>query len=144
MDWTLDNVISVRVKQRPLGAAPLGLILAIPLLLLPLGGWFVDSSLLTLAECGFKVMFDIPCMGCGATRATMNLLHGDWWEALTFQPLIVSAYVGFAIWGLVSFLSFIRGKEIQIDTAPWLTWTVRILLICSPFANWAYLISRHI
>ncbi len=137
-------MIQVALKKRPLGLAPLGLILALPLFLLPLGVWLVDSSTLTLAQCGFKMAFGIPCMGCGGTRATLNLLHGDWWEALTFQPLITLVYVGFAIWGVISFVTWVRGQELEIELSRGLTWTLRALLIILPFANWAYLILRDI
>jgi hypothetical protein len=49
----------------------------------------------------------IPCPGCGLTRATLALLHGDVHAALHLHPLVwllTPLFVGFmgvALWGLL-------------------------------------------
>jgi len=139
-----SRIIQVRLKPRPLGSPPLGFLLSLPLLALPFGGWLVESGLLVLARCSFKTMFGLPCMGCGATRATLNVLHGDWFEALFFQPLVLTIYTLVAIWGVVSLVLYIRGQELVVHTATWLTWTLRIGLLALPFINWIYLVSLGI
>ncbi|MEO1268677.1 MAG: DUF2752 domain-containing protein [Myxococcota bacterium] len=136
--------IHFELRQRPLGSPPLGFLLCLPLLALPFGGWLVESGLLTLARCSFKTMFGLPCMGCGATRATLNVLHGDWLEALYFQPLVLTLYTLVGVWGAVSLTLYVTGRELQIETAPWMTWTLRIGLLVLPFVNWVYLMSRGI
>ncbi|MBH23814.1 MAG: hypothetical protein CMH57_04965 [Myxococcales bacterium] len=138
------GVIRVKLKPRPLGSPPLGFLLSLPLLALPFGGWLVESGLLVLARCSFKTMFGLPCMGCGATRATLNVLHGDWLEALFFQPLVLTIYTLVALWGVTSLVLYIRGEELEVHTATWLTWTLRIGLLALPFINWVYLVSLEI
>jgi hypothetical protein len=83
-------------------------------------------------------MFGIPCMGCGATRATLNLLHGDWWEAIYFNPMIIIFYSCMILWGAVSLWSFVRGKEVHMAMVSWLAWAGRASLIAIPLANWLY------
>ncbi len=122
----------------------MGAIMALPLLLLPFGGWLVESGSLMLARCTFKSLLGIPCMGCGATRATLNLLHGDMGEAFYFSPMIVIAYTALALWGLVSLWLYIRGKQLHFSMRPWMTWAVRGSLLAVPFLNWFYLIGRGI
>ena len=49
----------------------------------------------------------IPCPGCGLTRATLALLHGDVRTALHFHPLVwllaplFGLFVGSAVWQLL-------------------------------------------
>ena len=140
----MNKALQISINPRPLGVIPLGFILSLPLLGLPLGGWLVESGLVTLARCSFKVFFGLPCMGCGATRATLNFLHGDWLEALYFQPFIILLYLGFFIWGALSLGFYIAGKSLDVELASWLTWTLRIVFILMPFANWAYLVAMDI
>jgi hypothetical protein len=51
--------------------------------------------------------FGVPCPGCGLTRATLALLHGDLRAALRFHPLVwllTPLFVGFmsvATWELL-------------------------------------------
>ncbi len=138
------SVLSVKVEPRPLGKLPFGALLALPLAMLPLGAWLVESDMMVLAKCSFKVLIGIPCMGCGATRATLNLLHGDVFEALSFSPMMVFVYFALLIWGIGSVVSYSTGKRLKVEAANWLAWSVRSALIATPFLNWFYLIARQI
>lgn len=54
--------------------------------------------------CIFKAALGLPCPGCGMTRATVALLHGDWLEALrlhAFAPLLVIAAGAIVVTGLL-------------------------------------------
>lgn len=139
-----QGALDIRLRPRRLGEFPVGFVLSLVLLALPFGGWLVESGLLTLARCSFKVLFGIPCMGCGATRATLNVLHGDWFEALYFQPLAISVYSALTLWGVASVGLYVVGKQVDVEMARWLTWTIRITLIALPFLNWFYLVAREI
>ena len=133
------SAIQLKLGPRPIGMWPLGAILALPLMLLPLGGWLVESDTMVLARCTFKSMLGIPCMGCGGTRATLNFLHGDLAEAFLFSPLVALAWSALIAWGLLSFALYISGKRLELEMNTPLTWLVRGLLISLPFVNWIYL-----
>lgn len=41
-----------------------------------------------LLLCPIKLVFGFPCPGCGLTRATFSVFHGDLGEALSHHPLV--------------------------------------------------------
>lgn len=58
------------------------------LLLAPLIGGFALAVHLDFPLCPMAGSLGIPCPGCGLTRATLALLHGDVQAALRFHPLV--------------------------------------------------------
>lgn len=56
------------------------------------GAWVAGLALLFavgVPVCPFAVITRHPCPGCGLTRATLALLHGDVGEALRLHPLSI-------------------------------------------------------
>lgn len=49
---------------------------------------FVASGVLPF-DCPMQAGLGIPCPGCGMTRATHLLLHGEVWAALRMHPLVL-------------------------------------------------------
>jgi Protein of unknown function (DUF2752) len=62
------------------------LFLGVPLLLLHLPATFFDKG---QTLCPSKLFFNVECLGCGITRATMHLLHGDWQTAIYYNMLSI-------------------------------------------------------
>jgi len=58
------------------------LILAMVLVLLPAD--FFDGG---PAICLSRVLFDVECYACGMTRACMRIIHFQFYEAWSFNPL---------------------------------------------------------
>lgn len=58
--------------------------------------------LLLFFKCPMKLLFDIPCPGCGMTRAIISLLKFDFKVSFTYNPLAI-----FVLLALVYFI-FIR------------------------------------
>ena len=59
--------------------------------------------------CPTALFFGIPCPGCGLTRATLALLHGDFGAALHFHPLVFVLTPLFAYALGVSLVDYVRG-----------------------------------
>lgn len=55
--------------------------------------------------CLFRRLTEVPCPGCGLTRAFVHLARGEWLAALADHPLAPVAALelaaGWALWGLV-------------------------------------------
>jgi RsiW-degrading membrane proteinase PrsW (M82 family) len=81
----------------------------------------IGGALLLLATsniplCMFARVTHHPCPGCGLTRATLALLHGNLGEALHFHPLsiIISPLViGFTVYK--SSLYILKGRWWEVD-----------------------------
>ena len=58
------------------------------LLLAPFVASFVYAVHVDFPLCPTAASFGIPCPGCGLTRATLALLHGNVHEALHLHPLV--------------------------------------------------------
>ena len=61
-------------------------------------GLFVLAGVVHFPLCPLASSFGIPCPGCGLTRATLALLHGDVRAALHFHPLVfllAPLFIGF-------------------------------------------------
>ena len=68
-----------------------------------------------LLPCPTALLLHVPCPGCGMTRATLALVHGDLHESLRFHPLALLVlpalatvfgvntlvYVRTGVWGFV-------------------------------------------
>jgi hypothetical protein len=59
--------------------------------------------------CPTALFFGVPCPGCGLTRATLALLHGDLAGALHFHPLVFVLAPLFAYVLGVSLVDYVRG-----------------------------------
>jgi hypothetical protein len=62
--------------------------------------------------CPSAALLGIPCPGCGLTRATLALLHGDLASALRFHPLVfvlAPAYLG--LLAMVA-IGYVRGTPV--------------------------------
>lgn len=83
--------------------------------LLSLGGLLLLAGLVAAAVhvdfplCPMASTFGVPCPGCGLTRATLALLHGDVPGALRFHPLVWLLTPLFAFFVVCGLLEIWRG-----------------------------------
>jgi hypothetical protein len=72
---------------------------------------FVAAFVADFPLCPSAGLFDIPCPGCGLTRATLTMVHGHFAEALVLHPLVFvlsPIYAGAMIAALVD---YVRGPS---------------------------------
>jgi hypothetical protein len=71
---------------------------------------------LRVPMCPVAIVTGYPCPGCGLTRATMALLHGDLHEAMHLHPLapVVSPLVGgFLAYAVLAYVVVGRWPAVQ-------------------------------
>ena len=53
--------------------------------------FFNPESNSFLLKCPFKFFTGLDCPGCGSQRALHSLLHGEWKQAFSYNPLFIIA-----------------------------------------------------
>jgi hypothetical protein len=82
----VDALCVPSIRPRPLAAL---LVLALLVVLLA-ALWWIDPAKTHLPVCSFRATTGMDCPGCGATRATHELLHGRPLAAWRLNPLWVT------------------------------------------------------
>ena len=95
-----------------------------------------------LRPCVFRSVTGIPCPSCGATRGVLALIHGHPVEAFGFNPLVVTAAVGFAVGGILAPLWAWRVgalPELPKPLPAWIRWTLVVAIL----VNWIWVVAHH-
>ncbi|MCS6789966.1 MAG: DUF2752 domain-containing protein [Bacteroidia bacterium] len=75
-------------------------------------------------RCYWKVNYGIECPGCGLTRGTQHMLHGEWEIALDYNPLsalVAGGLVGAWLWNLWSLYRIMRSwPSLDTPTGRWI------------------------
>jgi hypothetical protein len=79
--------------------------------------------------CLFHKLTGLNCPGCGATRATRALLHGQFLRALHDNALFVFALAVAAIWGIFFLAGKIKNPGARLNVPPNFLWAFLILAL---------------
>lgn len=92
-------------------------------------------------SCGFRNTFGIPCLSCGGTRAFESLSHGQFLEAIAFNPAVIIGVAAVLVWFIVGISRFYRGRDPKTESRRKIGAKKLSLLLFSILAlNWIYLI----
>lgn len=124
------------------------------LLLLTAGGYLwlavshVSSGVLGWNGCLIRHFLHIPCPSCGSTRAVQAMFHGQWMEALHYNPLgilLTVLMVVIPLWiaadlllGTSSLLSVYRLTEKKLQS-----WPYAVTAILAITANWIWNFMKY-
>ena len=98
---------TIAAGTSPVGGGSMSLYIALQLmgvLALLLSALFPSGNAPSLWQCPFERAFDLPCPGCGLTRAFCAISHGEFGAAWAFNPFAYVFYVGAVcaiLWPLV-------------------------------------------
>lgn len=90
------------------------------LIVATIGGVFLSIVRFQLPFCPLASVLGVPCPGCGLTRATLALAHGDLQHALELHPLVLVLAPLF-IWAMASAaFGYVRGPRPGRPVRLWL------------------------
>ena len=109
------------------------------------GGLVLALALLSGADeiqlCWFARVFDVPCLACGGTRATLAAFSGEWLRAVQLNPLVVFVELYACVW-IILHVVFKRRIDPGLNRRQRRWLIVSLAVLCA--ANWGYLILRHL
>jgi hypothetical protein len=96
-------------------------------------------------QCPFLAMTGLPCLTCGATRATIAFLHGDFLLAFSWNPLAFLALCGVAVFDVYAAVVLLsRGPRFRIvDWSRTEKNVLRIAVVCALLVNWIHLLAHR-
>jgi hypothetical protein len=117
------------------------------LLCLSLGGLLFSAVWLRLGLpwpiCWFHELTGFPCATCGATRAAIAFLHGDWAGAWAWNPLALLAYCGIAAFDLYALGTIIaRRRRLRFSFSAAEKNVGRVAVVTLLLVNWGYLLAH--
>lgn len=89
------------------------------MILATIAGFFGLIVALRLPFCPLASVFGVPCPGCGLTRATLALAHGDVHHALELHPLVLVLAPLFIGAMSSAALGYLRGPRLERRTHGW-------------------------
>ncbi len=114
----------------------------------------VSGALLALAwlalrlpwpGCTFRALTGLPCVTCGATRASLSFLHGELGAAWRFNPLIflgLGAVLLFDLYALVVLVTGARRLRVAVPGRGLRRLLLAALLLAG-LGNWIYLLRTN-
>ena len=92
------------------------------LLVASFAGIFAAIVAFRLPFCPLASVLGVPCPGCGLTRATIALAHGEVQHALELHPLVFVLAPLFIAAMCSTAISYVRGPRRSPATVPSRTW----------------------
>lgn len=105
--------------------------------LVTFGGLTALTGLVALAVhvdfplCPMASSFGVPCPGCGLTRATLALLHGDVHTALHFHPLVWLLTPLFVLFAGSGLIELVRAPERGAWSSSPIRWRGRVFNVAA-------------
>ncbi len=94
--------------------------------------------------CAFHALTGLPCVTCGATRATIQFFHGHFLAAWIFNPLILAGLCAIALFDVYAFAVVVM-RAPRLRLADWTRLekkTARVMIAALLALNWAYLLAH--
>lgn len=96
-----------------------------------------------LPACAWHAWTGLPCPGCGATRAMLDLVAGDLRGAFAMNPLATAAALGFVLGGVAAPCWLGAGGSVPVPApGPKPVWLVLGALLV--LANWGWLVAAGV
>jgi Protein of unknown function (DUF2752) len=93
--------------------------------------------------CTFHALTGLPCVTCGATRATIHFFHGQFAAAWNWNPLVFLTLCGIALFDAYAFVVLVtRAPRLRLMFSRLEKRVIRIAAICVVVCSWIYSLSH--
>ncbi|MEE0669526.1 DUF2752 domain-containing protein [Prevotella sp.] len=109
--------------------------------------WIVLNKCLNLSItlCPTKILWGIPCPGCGITRAIKLCFEGDLWAAVLMNPNIILVWIILPIAPFILIIQLTTRKDYIARINAFLDKKIYLVIILIAEGSiWIYNIVRHI
>lgn len=109
------------------------------------GGALWLSLGLPWPQCPFLAITGYPCLTCGATRCAIALAHGNFFHALSWNPLAAAALGALALFDLYAAIVLLARLP-RFRTSNWTPAErngVRFAVVVLLLVNWLYLLANR-
>ncbi|WP_308244273.1 DUF2752 domain-containing protein [uncultured Prevotella sp.] len=109
--------------------------------------WIVLNKCLNLSItlCPTKILWGIPCPGCGITRAIKLCFEGDLWAAVLMNPNIILVWIILPIAPFILIIQLTTRKDYIARINAFLDKKIYLVIILIVEGSiWIYNIVRHI
>ena len=90
-------------------------------------------------NCFFHSVTGLPCLTCGATRASVAFFHGDFFTAWNWNPLVFLALCGIALFDAYAAVVLVmRAPRLRFDLSRFDGRMIRLVAICLLALSWIY------
>ena len=95
-------------------------------------------------HCLFLALTGHPCVTCGATRSAIQFLHGHFYEAWRWNPLLFAFFCGVALFDAYAVTVLTTGvPRLRVsDVTPGEKKLIRSLVWAALALNWIYLLAN--
>jgi len=95
--------------------------------------------------CLFKNVTGIPCPACGSTRATIQLLHGEFWHSLLINPFGILTNILITVSVFWMIMDIVKNKEtfFQFLRQDWNN-RIKFFALLIVLINWIWNIEKGI
>jgi len=87
-----------------------------------------DFALAFPTTCPWKLVTDLPCGGCGMTRAFVALAKGDFVAAIGFNPLSPCVAIAMVVWVAATARRRLTGRSMP-HVPTWLAWLALVAFV---------------
>jgi hypothetical protein len=106
-------------------------------------GWFAAG--LPWPHCWFHDLTSLPCVTCGATRATIEFFHAHLGAALRWNPLVFGFLCALTLYDVYAFIVItLRAPRLRLAlTSAAAKNSTRAIVLVALALNWIYLLSHR-
>jgi hypothetical protein len=89
--------------------------------------------------CVFHDWTGLPCLTCGATRSTIQFLHGNFFAAWHWNPLVALVLCAVLVYNAYACVVLImRSRRLRLQLSVFEKQTLRIVIVSALALNWLH------